>query len=163
MVLEKKGTLDAFLLKIGCYVMLPKQTITHNAEETAQLGRVIARQLEPGSIVSLEGVLGSGKTTMVKGMATELNISETVTSPSFTIMTVYQGDITLNHIDLYRIETDEEILSLGIEEILYGDGISVIEWGDRASKILPDRCLHVRFELLPGLERKIELEQKGLI
>ena len=132
--------------------------ISHNAEDTVALGKKIARHLKVGSVVSLEGVLGSGKTTMVKGIADGLNIEEHVTSPSFTIMTSYQGDIKLYHIDLYRIHSTDEILDLGIEEVFSGDGISVIEWGDRAAELLPKDCVRIRFELLGCQQRKISIE-----
>ena len=78
---------------------------------------------------------------MVKGIAEGLNIDENVTSPSFTIMTVYQGERSLFHIDLYRIESTDEMLELGIEEVLDSDGVSVIEWGDRAAQLLPEDCV----------------------
>ncbi len=91
----------------------------------------------------MTGPLGAGKTVLVKGIASGCGISDTVTSPSYTIISEYNGTIPLYHIDLYRLESEEEIDLLGLEEILAGEGISVIEWGERAEHLLPEDCLYI--------------------
>jgi tRNA threonylcarbamoyladenosine biosynthesis protein TsaE len=98
-----------------------------------------------------------GKTTFVKGIARALHIREEITSPSFTIMTVYQGRLPLYHIDLYRLEDSDEIEDLGIEEFLYGDGVSVIEWGERAMALLPKDRIEVSLSLIQGGLRQMEI------
>jgi tRNA threonylcarbamoyladenosine biosynthesis protein TsaE len=94
-------------------------------------------------VVSLTGPLGAGKTVLVKGIAAGCGINDTVTSPSYTIISEYDGTIPLTHIDLYRLENEEEVELLGLEEILAGEGISVLEWGERAEHLLPEDCLHI--------------------
>jgi tRNA threonylcarbamoyladenosine biosynthesis protein TsaE len=108
-------------------------------------------------VVSLEGPLGAGKTTLVKGLAKALDVREAVTSPSFTIMSVYRGRVPLYHIDLYRIETKQEIEDLGLEDYLYGDGISVVEWGERAKFLFPDNHIVVSLFIENNGSRRIEL------
>lgn len=91
-----------------------------------------------GSIVALDGPLGAGKTTLVKGIAKSLEIEEPITSPTFTIVSEYQGRFLLYHIDLYRVGSAEEIELLGIEELMYGSGISVVEWSEKAPELFVD-------------------------
>jgi len=109
-------------------------------------------------VLSLEGPLGAGKTTLIKGIAQALGISEVVTSPSFTIMSVYEGRLDLYHIDLYRLPSEEEIDDLGLDDYLYGDGISVIEWGDKAGDLLPPDRIRIDIALGGMGERIITLE-----
>jgi tRNA threonylcarbamoyladenosine biosynthesis protein TsaE len=99
-------------------------------------------------VVSLEGRLGVGKTTLVKGIALALGIEEPVTSPSFTIMSVYKAPVCLYHIDLYRIESNAEIEGAGLEDVLFEnrDGVAVVEWGERAAEMLPDEAIRVRID-----------------
>ena len=98
-----------------------------------------------------------GKTTFVKGVARALEVKEEITSPSFTIMTVYQGCLPLYHIDLYRLENFGEIEDLGIEEFLYGDGISIIEWGERAAGLLPEDRVEVSLTLMRNGMRQVKI------
>ena len=111
----------------------------------------------------LEGSLGAGKTTLVKGIARALSIEEEITSPSFTLIAEYAGfveaeAVTLFHIDLYRIDQLQESEELGLEEIWAGPGISVVEWGERAGSLLPAHCFFVRIRLEENGERVISLE-----
>jgi tRNA threonylcarbamoyladenosine biosynthesis protein TsaE len=110
-------------------------------------------------VVSLVGKLGVGKTTFVKGIAEALGIEEQVTSPSFTIMSVYRAPITLYHIDLYRIDDTAEIVDAGIEDVLYNykDGVAVIEWGEQADAILPEDFIQVNFTLAKEGSRSISV------
>lgn len=102
--------------------------------------------LAAGSVVALEGLLGAGKTTFVKGIAEALGIDEQITSPTFTIVSEYLGVLPLYHIDLYRIGSSEEIELLGLEELVYGKGISVVEWADKAPDLFLDP-LRIVFEI----------------
>lgn len=131
--------------------------VTHSSEETVALGARIAAKLKPGSVVSLHGSLGSGKTTFVKGMARSLAIAEDITSPSFTIMSEYEGTLPLYHLDLYRIDSLEEFELLGVEEVFYGRGITLIEWAEKIDSLLPDDRISVSFVVEPNGDRTITL------
>ena len=111
--------------------------ITKNAAETRELGKRLAEQLKAGDVVLLEGELGAGKSELARGIARGLEVSETVTSPSFTILNVYEsGRIPLYHFDWYRLESSGELYELGMDEYLGGDGIALIEkYLFRASKV----------------------------
>ncbi len=145
-----------------------KVVTTNSPEETEELGKGFAGGLKRGDVVALVGELGSGKTRFVQGMAGALGIEGYVKSPSFTIVNVYDGDrvgggggggFPLYHIDLYRVATGAELDTLGLEEYIYGDGVCVIEWAERALDILPDETLVVRFEYKGETRRRIEFEK----
>ena len=130
---------------------------TESADQTEQLGIRLGRQARPGMVIVLEGPLGSGKTTFTKGIAKGLNIRETVTSPSFTIIAEYEGSMPLVHVDLYRTGSDEELELLGLGEKLSGSAVCVIEWGEKAESFVPNESIRVSFEILEDGGRKIML------
>jgi len=106
--------------------------ISHSAIETEALGETWGRDAETGLVVGLCGDLGAGKTQLVKGLARGLSIHARVHSPTFTLINIYTGGrLTLFHLDLYRLETYEQILAAGLEEYLQPEGVTVIEWADR--------------------------------
>ena len=108
------------------------QMTSHTPAETEALGQVFGRAAKSGLVIALSGDLGAGKTQFVKGLARGLGISMRVHSPTFTLVNEYNGGrLKLFHLDLYRLETCEQILSAGIEELLKPDGVSVIEWAER--------------------------------
>jgi tRNA threonylcarbamoyladenosine biosynthesis protein TsaE len=129
-------------------------------EDTDALGYRIGKALRPGSVLALIGPLGAGKTTLVKGIARGLRITDTITSPSFTLISEYRSpeDVQLYHIDLYRITSDQELTDIGLEELVNGQAISVIEWGERAAAFLPSSHIDIRIEIGPELERKIFIQ-----
>ncbi|ACB83995.1 tRNA (adenosine(37)-N6)-threonylcarbamoyltransferase complex ATPase subunit type 1 TsaE [Natranaerobius thermophilus] len=134
---------------------------TIEERQTISIAEQLAALLGPGDIVLLTGDLGAGKTTFTKGIAQGLDIDEPVTSPSFTLMNQYSGSIPLYHFDLYRIEDPEEFLELGIEEFLYGKGISVVEWSEKLPE-LPNSYLQVSLKLGADPEgRQIIIEPYG--
>jgi tRNA threonylcarbamoyladenosine biosynthesis protein TsaE len=107
-------------------------SISHSPAATEALGENWGRDAKKGLIIALSGDLGAGKTQLVKGLARGLGITSRVNSPSFTLVNVYTGGrLTLFHLDLYRLETKEQILSAGIEDYLQPDGVAVIEWAER--------------------------------
>ena len=122
--------------------------ICKTAQDTINTGKKIGAKLNKGMTVVLTGTLGAGKTVLVKGIALSLGIKENITSPSFTIMSVYKGKQKLYHIDLYRINDDEELEYLGITDIIYKDGISVIEWGEKAKDILPESTIYITITII---------------
>ena len=119
---------------------------TQSPEETRALAASLITQLEPGSVVALHGDLGAGKTCFVQGAAKALGIKEDITSPTYTLINEYAATPPLFHIDLYRTDTPQEALNFGIDEYLESDGITLIEWADRAAELLPEHTMHVRIE-----------------
>ncbi|GHV53804.1 tRNA (adenosine(37)-N6)-threonylcarbamoyltransferase complex ATPase subunit type 1 TsaE [Spirochaetia bacterium] len=136
---------------------------TSSPEETLQLGERLAPYLRPGSVVALRGGLGAGKTCLVKGIARGLGITEEVTSPTYTIISEYAGTrfpfgtLPLYHIDAYRLTGDDDFAGLGGEEILYGSGISVIEWSERLPRSLPPEAITIDIEICGGENRTIRI------
>ncbi|HDQ14492.1 MAG TPA: tRNA (adenosine(37)-N6)-threonylcarbamoyltransferase complex ATPase subunit type 1 TsaE [Sediminispirochaeta sp.] len=122
-----------------------RKLTSHSPEETMEIGERIGSQLLPNSIIALHGSLGSGKTCLAKGIARGLDIEEDIISPSFTLISEYEGRLPLFHMDLYRIEGTEEFEMLGAEEMFYADGVSLIEWAEKIEELLPKD--HVRIEI----------------
>jgi tRNA threonylcarbamoyladenosine biosynthesis protein TsaE len=114
--------------------------------------------LEPGSVIALRGSLGSGKTCLAKGIARGLGITETITSPTYTIISEYSGSsITLYHIDAFRLDNDEDFDQIGGPEIICGKGISIIEWSERIPKSLPQGAISIDIEITGPQTRMIRV------
>jgi tRNA threonylcarbamoyladenosine biosynthesis protein TsaE len=131
---------------------------THSAEETTELGRRLASELKPGSVVLLRGDLGAGKTTMVKGIAEGFAAAEAerVTSPTFTLIHEYRGPrVTLYHIDLYRVDTQRELDTLALDDLMDGHSILLIEWGEKFERFAKERDVEIGIEHAGGDERRI--------
>jgi len=134
------------------------ETVTHSEEETIAFGRKLAASLTPPLIVLLRGDLGAGKTTLVKGIAEGFGAAraEDVTSPTFTLVHEYRGpQITLFHIDLYRVDTLRELETLGLGDLLAPNCILLIEWGEKFPCLQRDHCLEIMLERLGETERRI--------
>jgi tRNA threonylcarbamoyladenosine biosynthesis protein TsaE len=130
---------------------------THSAAETRALAAEIGATLRPGDVVVLNGELGAGKTTFVKGLADGLGVVDAVTSPTFTIVQHYEGRVPVTHVDVYRLDRLQELHDLGFEELL-DDGVTIIEWGDAVAPLLPRNRLEVRLTMGDDLEtRTIEI------
>ncbi len=134
------------------------KVVTSSREETVGLGNRIGAAIKPGTVIGLEGQLGSGKTTFVQGIARGLNITEQVTSPTFIIIAEYEGRLPLYHMDLYRISGEDEFLALGGEDYFYGDGVCVIEWSERIRGILPENRISVRIAISRPESREFDIE-----
>lgn len=133
-----------------------------NVQETMKVGKNLARKLSPGDIVCLTGELGSGKTTFVKGMAQGLGLKkEEVHSPTFVLMNIYEGRLSLYHFDLYRIDQIDTTTAAECEEFFYGDGISVIEWAEKLKKYFPKEFIRIGFEHKGENERMIKISVVG--
>jgi len=141
---------------------MPLRTlITHSEDETRSEGQNLARSLEAGDVVLLTGDLGMGKTVFARGIAQGLGVPEDeVRSPSFTLVNRYRGRVTLYHIDLYRIDRPEDLDELGLDEILGGDGIAVVEWAERLGPYRPERIVSARFADRGGDVREITIEDR---
>ena len=137
-------------------------TETRSPEETYELGRKIGLQARPGQVYTLTGDLGVGKTVFTQGVAAGLGITEPVSSPTFTIVQVYEeGRLPFYHFDVYRIGDVEEMDEIGYEDYFYGEGVCLIEWAELIQEILPDNIISVTIEkdLEKGFDyRKITIE-----
>lgn len=142
---------------------------THSAEETIEAGRELAKFLDPPKVVLLRGDLGAGKTTLVKGIAAALGAAEPeeVTSPTFTLIHEYAGRsvehanlgeaILLYHLDLYRLENQRQLDTLGMEELMTPQSVLLIEWGEKFPSVTARRNGEIIIETLHGDERRITL------
>jgi tRNA threonylcarbamoyladenosine biosynthesis protein TsaE len=126
---------------------------TGSAAETISLGRRLAGRLEAGMVVAFSGELGSGKTTMIKGVCAGLGVTETVKSPSFVIVTEYPGRIPVFHLDLYRIASEAELEGLGLEDYFGARGVCLVEWAERCASRLPPDAIRVTLESVGGGRR----------
>ena len=154
-------------------------SISHSPAETFALGENWGRSVQPGLIIALCGDLGAGKTQLVKGLAAGLGVRARVVSPTFALVNAYQdGRVPLYHLDLYRLDTPEQIVAAGLEQYFYSDGIAVIEWAERWFVNKPEtptrpsepelgvsppvRMLRwVEIEVLDGTDRRIAYEDIG--
>ncbi len=136
--------------------------VSTSPEETFRLGAQVGQLLLPGDVLNLNGSLGAGKTLLVKGIGTSLNIPQDfITSPTFTLINEYDGTYPLYHFDVYRLEQGSELEDIGYEEYYYGSGITVVEWGNLFPNYLPDDRLDIVIERLGEQERKIEMTGIG--
>ena len=137
---------------------------TRSVEETRALGERLGRSvLRPGDVVVLSGGLGSGKTALAQGVARGLGVTEPVVSPTFTIVREYQGRVPLVHVDIYRLEKLQELHDLGFDEFL-DDRVTLVEWGDAATPLLPPERLEVRIALVgPEIPAKEGAEEERAI
>lgn len=136
---------------------------TASPEETIAFGICLGRLLKDGDLLCLTGDLGAGKTHLTKGIARGLGVEEVVTSPTYTILQVYEGKIPLYHFDFYRIERSEELFDIGFEEYISGRGVSIVEWSDKFPAVLPRERLTVTVEYGNDAagERRIKLAFVG--
>jgi len=133
--------------------------ISNSPAETEAIGRQFAKELNVGSILALEGELGSGKTQFTKGLVAGLESSAPVTSPTFTIIHEYPGGrLPVYHFDFFRLENRESVAQLGLDDYLFGDGISVIEWADRFPQSIPEQARWILFEIRSKNARMISFK-----
>jgi len=133
------------------------QFISHNTEETIEIGKKIGAMCKSGTVISLRGSLGAGKTVIAKGIAQYLNIEEAIVSPTFTIIQEYKGTLPLYHMDLYRMSGCDEFEMIGGEEMLYGNGITLIEWSEKIEEMLPENTIYIDITILENLDRVINI------
>jgi tRNA threonylcarbamoyladenosine biosynthesis protein TsaE len=130
------------------------EIVSSSPEETAALGERVAHHLGRGSVIALRGGLGSGKTCLAKGIARGLGIAEPLTSPTYTIISEYQGGVPLYHIDAYRLAGDEDFENTGALELIGGDGIALVEWSERIPRSLPPDAAVISIEIT-GPEKRV--------
>lgn len=129
---------------------------SESSGDTIRIARELAAGFSGGEIIVLNGNLGAGKTTFTKGIALGLNINDVITSPTFTIMNEYNGRLKLYHYDMYRIEREEEIEELGVQEYLYKGGVAVIEWNK--FDLSRSKVINVTMQYISENVRRIEIE-----
>ena len=137
------------------------QRVTLSAEETVNFGRELAKEVQPPCLVLLEGELGSGKTTLVKGIVASLASvpEDEVTSPSFTLVHEFGPEGRVYHADLYRVEGARDLATLGLDDLLDRDATVLIEWGEKFGEDIPRPCVRIGIEHLGGDERRITVER----
>lgn len=141
--------------------MRPLKFISHSPEQTRRLGSRLGELAQAGDVFLLIGNLGSGKTCLTQGIAWGLGVKEYAFSPSFVLVREYHGRLTLYHIDFYRLDRIEEIVDLGLDEYLYGNGVCVIEWAEKGMAALPQENLTIELSYISETERSIVLEPRG--
>ncbi len=137
------------------------ETTTSSEAETVGFGRRLGGLLRGGDVVVLSGDLGAGKTRMVTGMASALGVSGDVTSPTFNILVVHDGEERLNHFDLYRLEREDQLVDIDFWGVLEGGGVSVVEWGDRFPDALPPGRLDIELRMEGETERRVSVVGRG--
>jgi tRNA threonylcarbamoyladenosine biosynthesis protein TsaE len=132
-----------------------------SAEQTIELGEKIGRKLQKGDVLAMQGTLAAGKTTITKGIARALGITETITSPTFCLISEYEGNMPLYHMDVYRLGGTDDFINLGVDDMIYGRGVSIIEWSEKIMDELPSNTIIIRLEpeeSNDGCRRKITIE-----
>ena len=135
------------------------KVVTDSPQKTKALAEMIGRAVSAGTLITLSGDLGAGKTTFTQGLAKGLDIDRKVTSPTFTIMKEYKGRLPLYHIDAYRLENITQ--DLGFEDYIDGDGVCVIEWANFIEYVLPDQLLNIEFTINDDDSRTLTLQGHG--
>ena len=138
--------------------MIQREFTTHSSEETIALGRTLQQFLSPPKLVLLRGDLGAGKTTLVKGIAAAFDAAEEeeVTSPTFTLIHEYRGpSATLYHIDLYRVDTQRELETLGLDDLMGENSILLIEWGEKFPRFQRERDVEIAIERTGENQRRM--------
>jgi tRNA threonylcarbamoyladenosine biosynthesis protein TsaE len=137
------------------------ELVSKSPEETHRLGQELGRLARPGDILLLTGQLGAGKTCLTQGIARGLGVEGYATSPTFVVMNQYQGRLIMYHIDLYRIDTLAEVMDLGLDDYLYGDGVCVVEWADKALEAFPAERLLVEMGFISDTSRSVTFHPTG--
>jgi tRNA threonylcarbamoyladenosine biosynthesis protein TsaE len=134
---------------------------THSPEETKNFGQKLSAHLKPGQVVCLFGNLGSGKTCLAQGICRGWGVQEPVVSPSFTLLNEYTAKHPIYHFDLYRLKSPAELLNIGYEEYLYGEGLVLIEWPENAGSQLPQDRLDIFISIRSPEEREFKMIPVG--
>jgi len=135
---------------------MEKRYISKCADETIRIGEKLAKELKPGDVIAFYGELGSGKTTMIKGICKGFGIKKGVKSPSFVFLRIYKAsDVTLYHFDFYRLQGGSKLLDIDYDEYFYDTGIALVEWADRVEEILPQKRYEIKILVKGEDEREI--------
>jgi len=135
--------------------------VSDSPESTTAAGERLGARLGAGDVVGLTGELGAGKTCFVQGLVRGLGVATPATSPTFVLVNEYRGRLPVHHVDLYRTQSLTELLDLGLEELLAGGGVTVVEWADRCEPLLPPRTIRVHIEGVGEEPRQITISGGG--
>lgn len=136
-------------------------TISKSVEETIRAGYEFGKQLKPGDVVCLTGDLGAGKTHFVKGVASYFGITpEKVSSPTYTLIHEYSGELPVYHFDCYRLKSETEAIEIGAEEYFYGEGVCLIEWPEKIGSLIPEDAIWIQISHLPDQKRELVIHHK---
>ena len=136
---------------------MDRTVICKSAQDMEDLGREIGEKCQAGSVISLRGSLGAGKTVFAKGVARSLGIEEAIVSPTFTLVQEYDGRLPMYHMDLYRITNEDDFQMIGGEDMLYSDGVCLIEWSEVIDSLLPKNTLFVTIIVNEDQSRSVTL------
>ena len=131
--------------------------VSNTPEDTAAAGEALGRTLRAGDVVALFGELGSGKTCLVQGLVRGLGVSAPATSPTFVLVNEYRGRLLVHHVDAYRTASLTELMDFGLLDLMGGDGVTLLEWADRAEPLLPSRVIRIHIEGLGDEPRAITI------
>lgn len=131
---------------------------TASPEETIELGKKIGLRLQRGDVIAMQGTLAAGKTTITKGIALSLGVEDTITSPTFCLISEYQGKMPLYHMDVYRLDGADDFVGLGTDDMIYGEGVSIIEWSEKIMSELPAKTIVLKITPQADGSRLIEIE-----
>lgn len=135
----------------------------NNLKDTEQIGKIIGRCIEGGTVICLDGDLGVGKTALTQFIAKELGVDEYITSPTFTIIKEYEGRLPLYHMDVYRIDSEEGMYDLGYDEYIYSEGVTIIEWSHLIENILPEERINIEIKRVDDQGRLFTVDGKGRV
>lgn len=137
---------------------LPLKWVSESPAQTQSWGVRLAKQLKPPRVIALVGELGAGKTCLVKGLAKGFAVKskDMVHSPTFTIINEYKGKYPIYHMDLYRLNSEDDFCELGYEDYFYGQGISIVEWADQIESLLPKDVVRIQLQVKGEKQRKIQ-------
>jgi len=128
-----------------------------SAEKTYQIARQFAQRIKKGDVIALSGELGAGKTVFAKGLCRGLGCNQMVSSPSYTLVNIYQGDYPIYHVDCYRLDSSNEIIDLDPDQLFYPDGITIIEWAEKVRDYLPANTIQIEIEIIDESHRTIQI------
>ncbi len=135
----------------------------NNLQDTEKIGKIISRCLEKGTVLCLGGDLGAGKTAITQFIAKEFGVKEYITSPTFNIIKEYEGRLPFYHMDVYRIESEDDMYDLGYDEYIYSEGVTVIEWSENIRGILPDERIDIKIDRIDDNKRIMTIEGNGVV
>jgi tRNA threonylcarbamoyladenosine biosynthesis protein TsaE len=135
--------------------------VTRSARETERFGQTFAKDLKPGDVVAFFGALGSGKTTMIRGICRGFGVERGVKSPSFVYMRIYNARVTVYHFDFYRLHAKADLVNMDLNEYFYGEGLVLVEWADRVEQLLPSSRYDVRMSMVSENGREIVVSYRA--